>query len=297
MVISKFKVGLLGRQGVVGQMYEKLLENHPNFELVFAPLRDNLADVNQSLDFVFSALPSEAAIMYESLYTKIGIPVFSSASIHRLKDNIPLIIPEVNGRILKNYHGKYIAKPNCSVQSIILSLYPLHKKFMLKKIHVTSLQSISGAGRGFDLKNNIIPYIEGEEEKIKNETRKILNIFDLKVAARCIRIPVDYGHQAFISASFYQKPSLEQVLLCWNNFKGLGLHSSPEKLLEYFEEEDRPQPALDANKEKGMSISLGRLRKGNVFDIEYTALSHNLIRGAAGGGVLCAELFFKEKYK
>ena len=167
--MSKLKVGLLGKGGLVGQTYEKLLKDHPYFELGFAPARGELDQIEKGRDcpLIFSALPSKAAKMYDPLYAKQGNVVVSAASFHRLQKTVPLIIPEINGGKLKNWAGSIIAKPNCSLQSILLPLYPLHQKFCLKKVAVTTLQSISGAGSKFTLRDNVIPFIEGEEEKIQ----------------------------------------------------------------------------------------------------------------------------------
>lgn len=294
--MNKLKVGLLGKKGLVGQTYEKLLKNHPCFELVFAPLREELKNIEKGevCDLIFSALPSEGGKTYDPLYADLGIPVFSSASFHRLKEDVPLIIPEINGAKLKGWKGGIIAKPNCTLQSMLLPLYPLHQRFGLKEISVTNLQSTSGAGSHFTLSDNVIPFIEGEEEKSENESLKILENPLIRISTHCTRVPVLHGHLACISASFKKKPTLREVRDCWDHFEGLHLHSSPEKMFVYFEEKDRPQPDLDVNVGKGMAIALGRLRACSLFDIRFIALSHNLIRGAAGGGILTAELYAKE---
>ncbi|MDN3509112.1 MAG: aspartate-semialdehyde dehydrogenase [Candidatus Neptunochlamydia sp.] len=294
--MSKLNVGLLGKRGLVGQTYEKLLRSHPYFELVFAPLREELGNIEKGkvCDLIFSALTSEAAKKYDPLYADLEVPVLSSASFHRLQEDVPLIIPEINGAKLKGWKGSIIAKPNCTLQSMLLPLYPLHQRFGLKEVSVTNLQSISGAGSHFTLSDNVIPFIEGEEEKSESESLKILDNPLIRISTHCIRVPVLNGHLACISASFEKKPTLEEVRDCWDRFKGLQLPSSPEKIFVYFEQEDRPQPELDVNIGKGMAIALGRLRACSLFDIRFISLSHNLIRGAAGGGLLIAELYAKE---
>ncbi|MCP5506542.1 MAG: aspartate-semialdehyde dehydrogenase [Chlamydiales bacterium] len=292
--MSKLRVGLLGSTGLVGQSYVKLLKGHPYFELSFIPMRDECAQVEKAKGcaLIFSALPNEVAETVEPLYVQAGFPLFSSASCHRLKEGVSLIIPEINGEILKHWKGGMIAKPNCTLQSMLLPLYPLHLQFRLKSVAVTNLQSMSGAGKDFTLGQNVIPYIEGEEEKSEQESLKILGAPTLPMSIHCTRVPVVHGHLACISASFETKPTLEEVRKCWEAFPRLDLPSSPEKVFRYREENDRPQPLKDV--EEGMTITLGRLRSCPLFDIRFTALSHNLMRGAAGGGLLTAEYFAKE---
>lgn len=314
----KIPVGVLGASGYVGQQYLRLLENHPTFEVVFQAARkppyDTVYDRKkaQQCALVFSALPSSIAQIVEPLYAEMGLPVFSSASYHRLESDIPLIIPEINGGHLamldmqkKNRgwdRGFIVAKPNCTLQSYLLPLYPLHQHFRLTSLSVTNLQAVSGAGAGYKLDQNIIPYIPEEEEKSEVEPLKILADWNGKellmpsmtISTHCIRVPVEHGHLACISASFEEKPTLEEVLEVWKAFKGLDLPSAPPSPLVYFEEKDRPQPKLDALIGRGMAVALGRLRSCPIFDLRFIALSHNLIRGAAGGGLLTAELYYKE---
>lgn len=292
--MSKLRVGLLGSRGLVGERYIELLKEHPYFELAFIPSREESMQVEKAKGcaLIFSALPSEIAERVDPLYVEKGFPVISSAACHRMKEETFLIIPEINGEQLKEWNGGIIAKPNCTLQNILLPLFPLHQRFHLKKVAVTNLQSTSGAGKNFSLEANIIPYIEGEEEKSEQESLKILKEPSLLLSVHCTRVPVMYGHMACISASFEKKPTLEEVRMCWEEFRGLNLPSAPKKLLIYREERDRPQPEKDI--EEGMAITLGRLRLCPLFDIRFTSLSHNLIRGAAGGGLLTAEYFAKE---
>ena len=311
---KKIPVGILGATGLVGKQYVKLLQSHPQFDLIFQATRKSIEDFDaaKKCRLLFSALPSPIAQKIEPEYAKKGIPIFSSASCHRLHNDIPLIIPEVNPDHLnmvtmqqKNRmwkEGCIIAKPNCTLQSYILPLCPLHKRFTLERLLVTNLQAISGAGKGYELENNIIPYILGEEEKSESEPLKILGKWDghnlhlpaISISTHCTRVPVKHGHLACVSASFKEKPSLDEVKHIWKHFKGLKLPTAPQYPLIYFKKDDRPQPKLDYLCGQGMSVALGRLRECSLFDIRFIALSHNLIRGAAGGGILTAELYCKQ---
>jgi len=286
------KVGLLGGGGLVGQTYQKLISKHRGFELCFIPSREALEDVSKArgCDLIFSALPNSAAEVYDPLYARAGYPVFSSASCHRMEEDIPLIIPEINPedfawieRQQKNrgWDGFIVAKPNCTLQGMILPLFPLHKRFRLSGISVTYLQARSGAGKGFELEGNILPFIEGEEEKSTMETHKILGDSSIHISAQCMRVPISHGHLAAISARFQERPSLEEVKTLWDRYEPVS----------YLEEADRPQPALDLG--DGMVVSIGRLSACPLMDVRFVSLSHNLIRGAAGGGLLTAEYWSK----
>ncbi|NGX50496.1 MAG: Aspartate-semialdehyde dehydrogenase [Chlamydiae bacterium] len=314
---KKIPVGLLGATGLVGQHYLKLLKNHPRFELVFQPARERIDAFAQAKKcrLLFSALPTDVAKDIEVEYARRGFPIFTSAACHRLDDDVPLIIPEINAHHLdmialqqKNRgweSGFIVAKPNCTLQSYLLPLYPLHRRFKLERLSVTNLQAISGAGAHYKLNKNIIPYIPNEEEKSESEPLKILGEWDgrtlhppsLTISSHCIRVPVQHGHLACISASFKERPSLEEIVQIWREFKGLDLPSAPKQPLHYFEESDRPQPLLDHLCGEGMSVAIGRLRECPLFDIRFTALSHNLIRGAAGGGLLTAELYIEREHE
>jgi aspartate-semialdehyde dehydrogenase len=313
---EKIPVGILGSSGLVGKQYALLLQDHPGFELVFQSSRETIEDFEKAREcqLIFSALPSSIARTIEPEYAKRGFPVFSTASCHRLEADVPLIIPEINPNHLemigvqqKNRgwkQGFIVAKPNCTLQSYLLPLYPLHKRFKLERLSVTNLQAISGAGAGYELNNNVIPYIPNEEEKSETEPLKILgdwngkrlNPLNIPISTHCTRVPVKHGHLACISASFKEKPLLDEVLTIWKTFDGLKLPTAPQRPLIYFEENDRPQPKLDYLCGEGMSVALGRLRKCSLFDIRFVALSHNLIRGAAGGGLLTAELYMENAY-
>lgn len=283
------RVALLGGSGLIGETYKRLLEDHPFFKLVYLPTREQLPEWERAeeCDLIFSALPSAVAERYEPLYAKEGRPLFSLAACHRLKREVPLVIPEINGKQIGS--APLIVKPNCTVQSALLPLYPLHQRFRLKEVVVTHLQAVSGAGRGFQLSENLIPYIEGEEEKNEREPLKILEDPTVRISSHCVRVPTAHGHLALISASFHASPTLEEVRESWEAFAPLSLPSSPRKLFTYFEEKQRPQPLLDTEIEGGMGIALGRLRHCNTLQIRFVSLSHNLIRGGAGGALLTAE--------
>jgi aspartate-semialdehyde dehydrogenase len=258
----------------------------------------------------------------EAAYAAAGVPVVSNNSAHRWTGDVPMLIPEVNPAHVtlldvqrKNRGwttGLIAVKPNCSIQSYVPVLEAL-KSFGLEKVGVTTCQAISGAGKTFDtwpeMRDNVIPFISGEEKKSEDEPLKIWGeVRDGKlvpakkpvISATCIRVPVTDGHMASVSVSFARKPKREEIIGAVRDFEDplrpLGLPSSPERFLTWFDEEDRPQTALDRDLYGGMGISAGRLREDPLFDWKFVALSHNTLRGAAGGGVLIAELLVKKKY-
>ncbi|MCL2478932.1 MAG: aspartate-semialdehyde dehydrogenase [Treponema sp.] len=275
--------------------------------------------------FVFCGLemPKEELRSLEIAYAAAGIPVVSNSSAHRWTTDVPVVIAEVNHQHLdiipaqRKAHGWdrgfIIVKPNCSIQSYTTPVYALIKAgYEVKRIIVTTLQAVTGAGyRGvpsLDMIDNIVPYIGGEEEKSEVEPLKILGSIEggifknaefPKISAHCNRVPVTDGHTACVSLEFgAKKPSVEEIKRIWTEFRSLpqelNLPMAPEKPIIVREESDRPQPRKDRDAGKGMAITVGRIRPCNVFDIRFTGLSHNTIRGAAGGGVLNAELL---KYK
>jgi len=286
------KVGLLGGSGLVGQTYQKLVQKHPLFELVFMPRREELKDLSKAkeCEFIFSALPNEVAREVDPLYAQAGFGVFSSASCFRMERDIPLIIPEINPEHFslietqkknRGWKGFIVSKPNCTLQGMLLPLFPLHKKYGLKEVLVTYLQSRSGAGKDFRLDESILPFIEGEEEKSSRETHKILGDDKVAISAQCLRVPVSVGHMATISAKFHKKPSLDEIALLWEQSAGV----------RYFLDQNRPTHFQDLN--GGMDVSIGRLRSCPLMDIKFISLSHNLIRGAAGGGIATLEQYLK----
>ncbi len=284
---------------------------------------ENPSDAKKRCDFVFSALDSPVAKEWEEKYAAEGIPVVSNASTHRHTPDVPMIIPEINPPHLEMIpkqqksrgwkEGFIVVKPNCSIQSYVLPLALLHRKFALKKVIVTTMQSISGAGHpgvaSYDIMDNVIPFIGGEEHKSEVEPRKILGriegsnfVYDesFTISAHCNRVPTIDGHMACVSFSCEKKPSREEILSLWRNFRGvpqeLNLPSAPEHPIIYREEENRPQTRLDRDAEQGMAVTLGRLRDDQVLQWKFVGLSHNTIRGAAGGGILIAELLKAKNY-
>ena len=292
---------------------------------------EDVADVAKAAkkcDFVFSAFElndKQLVKEMEEKYASAGLPVVSNASANRKTDDVPMLIPEINSSHLdiiktqqKNHgwdKGFIVVKPNCSLQSYITPIYALQKAgYSIKKIIITTLQAVSGAGYpgvpSLDMIDNVVPFIGGEEEKTEEEPLKILGDIkdgkfvknkELKVSATCTRVPVSDGHLATVNILFKdKKPTKEEIIKIWNDFKSvpqeLNLPFAPINPIIYKEEENRPQPKKDRGNDKGMAVTIGRLRDCNIFDYKFIALSHNTVRGAAGGGILNAELLFKEGY-
>ena len=258
----------------------------------------------------------------EERYAKAEVPVISNNSAHRFTPDVPMIIPEINPdhaeiigaqkKRLGTKRGFIAVKSNCSLQSYVPALHPL-RKYGVKAVAVSTYQAISGAGKTFDrmpeIIDNVIPYIGGEEEKSEREPLKIWGHIEggeivctdtPKITAQCLRVPVSDGHTAAVFVSFEKKPAKEEILRAWAEFSGepqkLALPSAPKQFLHYFEEENRPQAKLDRNLENGMAVSVGRLREDILFDYKFVCLSHNTLRGAAGGAVLMAELLAAKGY-
>jgi aspartate-semialdehyde dehydrogenase len=212
---------------------------------------------------------------------------------------VPLLIPEVNPthlELIQEHQGAIVANPNCSVIGITLALKPLADRFGLKNVHIVTLQAVSGAGAGakfLDIDDNVIPFIDGEEEKIEREPLKILSDPSLKITAQCNRVPVSDGHLACVSIQLKRPATKQQIIEAWRDFPPLDLPSAPIRPLHYFEQEMFPQPKHHRLIDKGMGVSLGRLRPCSVWDYKFVVLSHNTIRGAAGGALLCGELCVK----
>ena len=261
----------------------------------------------------------------EEAYAKAECPVISNNSAHRMTDDVPMVIPEINADHIKvieaqrkrlgTKRGFIAVKSNCSLQSYVPAIYPLDKKFGVKEVLVCTYQAISGAGKTFktwpEMLDNVIPFIGGEEEKSeteplkiwgKVENGKIVNAASPAFTAQCIRVPVSDGHMGAVFMRFEdgKKPSKEEILDCWKNYSGraqeLSLPSAPKQFLHYFSEDNLPQTKLQRNLEGGMAISIGRLREDSQYDYKFVCLSHNTLRGAAGGGVLLAELLCAEGY-
>lgn len=352
--MKPLKVGILGATGTVGRKFAYLLQSHPWFEVrvlasssrtagktfsqALAPLpvpaafsdfilydvKKDMRKIASEVDFVFCAIggdPAEVAALEES-YAKLEIPVVSNNSALRAKDDVPMVIPELNPdhlsvipyqrRRLGTKRGFCAVKSNCSLQSYLPLLFPL-RKYGLQKVIVTTCQAASGAGKRLEdfpsLAQNLIPYIPLEEEKSELEPLKILGsvlsgkICPAKepiVSAHCTRVPVADGHTATVSVLFRSSPTESEILKAWERFLPetnlLKLPSAPERFITYFEDPYHPQPKSDCNTENGMGICAGRLRKDPVFDYKFIGLSHNTVRGAAGGGILLAELLTVKGY-
>lgn len=267
-------------------------------------------------ELVFSSLPGDIARSSEGSFAAAGYPVISNSSAYRMDENVPLLIPEVNHAHLalldiqrrtgNGQQGFIVTNPNCSTIMLALALAPLHERFGVESVIATTMQALSGAGypgvASLAISDNVLPFIEGEEEKIEQETLKILGkvnterIMDaaMKVSAQCHRVNVSDGHMAAVRVKLAQAAGLEEVKQALASFSALPqqlrLHSAPAQPIIVREEPDRPQPRLDRDAGKGMSVTVGRLRTDNVFDYRFVALSHNTIRGAAGAAILNAEL-------
>lgn len=280
--------------------------------------------IASQVDFVFCAVslskPETKAL--EERYAKLECPVMSNNSAHRGTPDVPMIIPEINGhhaqvieaqrRRLGTKRGFIAVKSNCSLQSYVPALHPL-RDFGITNVLACTYQAISGAGKTFEtwpeMQDNVIPFIGGEEEKSEQEPLKIWGTVENGqivpasspcITTQCIRVPVSDGHLAAVFVSFERKPAKEQILSAWENFSGcpqqLDLPSAPKQFLHYFTEDNRPQTKLDRNLEKGMAVSIGRLREDTQYDYKFVCLSHNTLRGAAGGAVLMAELLAAKGY-
>ncbi len=277
--------------------------------------------VSSMCDFTFCAvdMKKDEIRALEEAYAKAETPVVSNNSANRSMSDVPMVIPEINPDHIKiideqkkrlgTTRGFIAVKPNCSIQSYVPLLTPL-KEYGIKEVVVCTYQAISGAGKTFnewpEMVDNVIPYIGGEEEKSENEPLKIwgeikdgaiVSAVSPVITTQCIRVPVSDGHTAAVFVKFDKKPSKEEILSAWKSFgNGLGLPSSPEQFIHYFEEDNRPQAKLDRNSDKGMAIFAGRLREDKVYDYKFVGLSHNTLRGAAGGGVLIAEFLASKGY-
>ena len=280
--------------------------------------------VAAEVDFVFSAvdMSKEEIRAIEEAYAKTETPVVSNNSAHRWTPDVPMIVPEINPEhfeVIKaqrerlgTKRGFVAVKPNCSIQSYAPALFAL-KEFGPKEVVATTYQAISGAGKTFkdwpEMVENVIPYIGGEEEKSELEPLRLFGkVVDGKIekaelpviTTQCIRVPVLDGHTAAVFVNFEKKPTKEEIIDRWTNFKGLpqelNLPSAPKQFIRYMEEDNRPQVKLDVQYENGMGVSMGRLREDKIYDYKFIGLSHNTVRGAAGGAVLCAELLTAQGY-
>ncbi len=356
--MEKFKVGILGATGMVGQRFISLLEDHPWFEVVAVAASPRSAGktyeeavgdrwkmttpmpeavkkltvlnvnevekVSSLVDFVFSAvdMTKEEIRAIEDAYAKTETPVVSNNSAHRWTPDVPMVVPEINPEHMKviefqkkrlgTTRGFIAVKPNCSVQSYVPAL-TAWKEFEPYEVVATTYQAISGAGKTFkdwpEMVGNVIPYIGGEEEKSEMEPLRIWG--EIKdgqivpaespvITCQCIRVPVLNGHTAAVFVKFKKKPTKEQLIAKLREYKGvpqeLDLPSAPKQFIQYLEEDNRPQVTMDVDFEHGMGVSIGRIREDKVYDYKFVGLSHNTVRGAAGGAVLCAELLKAQGY-
>ena len=361
--MEKYKVGVIGATGMVGQRFVTLLEHHPWFQLtavaasprsagktyeqaagprwaMAAPMpeqakaltvlnaQEDVEQIAGMVDFVFCAvdMKKDEIRALEEAYAKAECPVLSNTSAHRWTGDVPMIVPELNPehaqiipaqrKRLGTRRGFIAVKSNCSIQSYAPLLTPLMKAgYEIEQVLACTYQAISGAGKTFqrwpEMVDNLIPYIGGEEEKSEQEPLKVWGHIEggkiVKAAApaitaQCLRVPVSDGHTAAVFVRFAQgkKPTQEQIKEIWASFKGraqeLELPSAPKQFIHYFEEPDRPQAKLDRELEGGMAICAGRLRPDTQYDYKFVGLSHNTLRGAAGGNVLLAELLCAEGY-
>ena len=340
----KYRVGILGATGTVGQRFIQLLEGHPQFELTALAASDRsrgktyakacawrlpgempervralaLQRPEPPLDceVVFSSLPGEIARETEESFARAGHAVISNSSALRMDEDVPLLIPEVNHEHLALLdsqkssrglaRGMIVTNPNCSTIMLALALAPLHARFGVESVVATTLQALSGAGYpgvpSLDITDNVLPFIAGEEEKIECETRKILGRFEagrieaapFRVSAQCHRVAVSDGHMAAVRVKLARRASAEELRDAFASFASLPqelkLHTAPERPIVVRDEPDRPQPKLDRDAGRGMSVTVGRLRPDSVLDYRFVALSHNTVRGAAGAAILNAEL-------
>ena len=296
-------------------------------DLIIKDATADMEEIAKSVDFVFCAvdMKKDEIKALEEAYAKLECPVVSNNSAHRGTADVPMVVPEINADHIKVIEGQrkrlgtkrgFVAvKSNCSLQSYVPAIYPLDKEYGVKEVLVCTYQAISGAGKTFEswpeMVDNVIPYIGGEEEKSEQEPLKIwgkvendviVNAAKPAFTAQCIRVPVSDGHMGAVFMRFEdgKKPSKEEIIKVWESFSGraqeLELPSAPKKFLHYFTEDNMPQTKLQRNLENGMAVSIGRLREDSQYDYKFVCLSHNTLRGAAGGAVLLAELLCAEGY-
>ena len=294
-------------------------------DMVILDAEKDIDEIVSKVDFVFCAvnMKKDEIKALEEKYAKKECPVVSNNSAHRFTADVPMIIPEINPEHLDvipsqrerlgTKKGFIAVKSNCSLQSYVPALFPLDEKFGVDKVLVCTYQAISGAGKTFErwpeMVDNVIPYIGGEEEKSEQEPLKIwgkvqngeIKLADSpKFTAQGIRVPVSDGHLAAVYVTFKNKPSKDEIINTWNEFKGdpqeLELPHAPKQFLNYYTEDNMPQTKLCRNLEKGMAVSIGRLREDSQYDYKFVCVSHNTLRGAAGGAVLLAELLCAKGY-
>jgi aspartate-semialdehyde dehydrogenase len=346
---TKTAVGILGATGVVGQRFIQMLERHPWFEVAWlaasdrsegklygeavrwrlktaipakvAAMKVSPATPDGAPKIVFAALDASIAAELEPRFAEAGCAVVSNSSALRMKEDVPLVIPEVNGCHIqliekqtwrKKSGGFVVTNPNCSAIGLVLALAPLHQHFGLKTVMAVTMQAVSGAGypgvASLDILGNVIPFIRNEEEKMEEETRKLLGQMNgakvipgaFAMSAQCNRVAVEDGHTESVSVRLKNNTKPDAIIDAWSSFRSepqeLKLPSAPEKPVVYLDAADRPQPRFDVDLGAGMTTAVGRLRPCGVLDWKFTVLSHNTIRGAAGAAVLNAELLRVKGY-
>jgi aspartate-semialdehyde dehydrogenase len=344
--MKKIEVGILGATGMVGQHFIKFLDGHPWFQLTWlgasersagkryaeaakwhlgAAPPDSIggltvaeAKPGNAPKLLFSAMDASVATEIEQAFAHAGHVVVSNSKNHRMDRDVPLLVPEINPDHLRlipgqqrarGWQGQIVTNPNCSTVVLTMGLAPL-KQFGITRVIATTLQAISGAGYpgvpSMDIMANVIPFIGGEEEKMQQETQKILGHFAgdrieplaAKVSAHCNRVPVVDGHTVTVSVEFSSSPSEADLRNAFETYSSVpqerNLPSAPKHPVQYLHEADRPQPRRDAERDRGMAAFIGRLRPCSVFDWKFVALGHNTVRGAAGAAVLNAELMHSE---
>lgn len=344
---ARIPVAVLGATGMVGQRFIELLQSHPWFELVglaaseqhggrlygevarwrlpgsempaiaaTLPVVGCRPEVLSAAKIVFSALPAEVAGEIEEDFARAGAAVFSNARNHRMAADVPLIVPEVNAdhaaailqqRKRRGWSGCIVTNANCTATPLVMVLKPLQQAFGVRKVMVTTLQAVSGAGYPglsfYDILDNAIPYIGGEEEKVESETRKMLGSWaegsgftdaPMLVSAQCNRVATREGHLECASVELEHDVDAQEIIAAWENYvplsQELQLPSAPQHALIYRSEHNRPQTLLDRDVGRGMTVTLGRLRRCPILSYKFVLLGHNTIRGAAGGSILNAEL-------
>ncbi|HXA65853.1 MAG TPA: aspartate-semialdehyde dehydrogenase [Bryobacteraceae bacterium] len=342
----RIEIGILGATGMVGQQFVKFLQNHPWFEITWLGASDRSAGktyreaTSWRLDgtmpanvqnikvedckpgnaprLVFSSMDASVATEIEQAFAQAGHVIVSNSRNHRMEPDVPLLIPEINSDHLKiiplqqrrrGWKGQIATNPNCSTITLAMALAPL-KQFGIAKVLATTMQAISGAGypgvASMDINANVIPFIGSEEEKMQQETQKILGEFTgdairplaARVSAHCNRVPVVDGHMVATSVELERKVGVAELIEAIGKYRSIpqerNLPSAPPRPIIYMEEKDRPQPRRDVERERGMTVFVGRLRECPVLDYKFMALGHNTIRGAAGAAVLNAELMYSE---
>jgi aspartate-semialdehyde dehydrogenase len=346
---NKLPIGILGATGVVGQRFIQMLEHHPWFEVAWlaasdrsegkvyaeaarwrlrtpippavAKLQVSPATPEGAPKVIFAALDSSIAAELEPRFADAGCAVVSNSSALRMKEDVPLVIPEVNSGHIKlidiqgwrkKSGGYVVTNPNCSAIGLVLALAPIEQRFGLDTVMAVTMQAVSGAGypgvASLDILGNVIPFIRNEEEKMEEETRKLLGALNgskvipgaFAMSAQCNRVAVEDGHTESVSVRLKKKAKPEEIIAAWNSYRAepqeLQLPSAPDRPVVYLDANDRPQPRFDVDMGAGMTAAVGRLRPCGVLDWKFTVLSHNTIRGAAGAAVLNAELLKAKGY-